>query len=213
MITIGYDPEVFWKERKSNKLISVIGKLGGSKKDPRKINDRVFVLEDNVAAEFNGPPAENADEFVKSISENIKFLAREAKKHGFELAENIASGEFEVDQLQDPAAFVFGCEPDFNAWTGEINPPPFSYNPFLRSCGGHVHVGGIEGVDKISLVRAMDLYLGVPSALLDKDIGRSYLYGRAGCWRDKPYGIEYRTMSNWWVWENKWIEFVFDRRR
>lgn len=57
----------------------------------------------------------------------------------------------------------------------------------------------------------MDLYLGVPSVILDsasKD--RRLLYGKAGCFRNKPYGVEYRSLSNFWAFERKYINWIFD---
>lgn len=207
-VTIGFDPEVFWK--KGDKLISVIGKLGGTKQTPRKVNDIVSVLEDNVAAEFNSPPCVDADSFINAIDKNLTYLAQVAKQYGCELATNVTSGRFEIDQLRDPGAFIFGCEPDFNAWTGEVNLPPMDDDPFLRSCGGHVHVG-FEGIDPNQVVRAMDLFIGVPSVFLDKDIDRKRLYGKAGACRYKPYGVEYRTASNWWIWKKETVEWMFKR--
>jgi len=207
-VKIGFDPEVFWK--KGDKLISVIGKLGGNKHSPRKVNDIVSVLEDNVAAEFNSPPCLDAASFISAIDANLKYLESIAAQHGCTLAEGIASGRFEIDQLRDPAAFIFGCEPDFNAWTGEVNLPPMDGDPFFRSCGGHVHVG-FEGIDPNQVVRAMDLFIGVPSVFLDKDTERKRLYGKAGACRYKPYGVEYRTASNWWIWEAKNRKWMWDR--
>ncbi|MCW8826503.1 MAG: hypothetical protein OQK78_08770, partial [Gammaproteobacteria bacterium] len=49
------------------------------------------------------------------------------------------------------------------------------------------------------VVKAMDLYLGVPSVLIDPDNDRRELYGKAGAYRNKPYGLEYRTLSNFWI--------------
>jgi hypothetical protein len=45
----------------------------------------------------------------------------------------------------------------------------------------------------------LDLRLAVPSLIWDKDKKRRLLYGKAGCFRPKPYGMEYRTLSNAWL--------------
>lgn len=53
------------------------------------------------------------------------------------------------------------------------------------------------------------MYLGVPSVIKDDDTKRRYLYGKAGCFRLTPYGLEYRVLSSYflsnkitlsWVW-------------
>lgn len=57
------------------------------------------------------------------------------------------------------------------------------------------------------------MYLGVPSVLKDKDTKRRSLYGKAGCFRLTPYGLEYRVLSSYfmstktalaWVWDGIW---------
>jgi hypothetical protein len=81
----------------------------------------------------------------------------------------------------------------------------------LRSCGGHVHVGFENGqVDKKRLIKCMDLTLGVPATIMDaKGAERRRLYGKRGAYRDKPYGVEYRVLSNFWVHHPKLIEWTW----
>ena len=105
-------------------------------------------------------------------------------------------------------ARVFGCEPDYNAWTGEVNPKPHCDNPNLRSAGGHIHVE--TDLDRRAVIQAMDLFLGVPSVLMDKGEERRKLYGAAGSYRSKPYGVEYRTLSNFWIFDEKLIKWVWN---
>lgn len=63
------------------------------------------------------------------------------------------------------------------------------------------------------MIRAMDLTLGAPGLLLDEDNRRRELYGKAGACRPKMYGdipgVEWRTSSNWWVKERKYMEWTF----
>lgn len=52
------------------------------------------------------------------------------------------------------------------------------------------------------LIPLLDLFCGIPSILLDRSNGallRRKLYGKAGDYRLTPYGIEYRTLSNFWI--------------
>ena len=47
----------------------------------------------------------------------------------------------------------------------------------------------------IILIKYLDLYVGLPSILYDKDVRRRSLYGKAGCFRLTSYGLEYRCLS------------------
>ena len=38
---------------------------------------------------------------------------------------------------------------------------------------------------------------------------RKKLYGKAGAYRPKPYGLEYRSLSNFWVFDDKLIRWVW----
>src|SRR3546814_1862742 len=49
------------------------------------------------------------------------------------------------------------------------------------------------------LVKQLDWYLGLWSLGKDKDKVRRSLYGKAGACRIKPYGVEYRVLSNFWI--------------
>ena len=202
---IGADPELFLVH--NQKFISSIGLIGGSKEMPLPIGEGCSIQEDNVAVEFNIPPCQNAEAFQKSIEYTLKHL--EDKIKDFELKFSpVASAVFDSDQLDNPMAQQFGCEPDFNAWSGRRNPRPKADNKSLRSAGGHVHVGAPE-LNKRDLIKAMDLFLGVPSIKLDPDTKRRELYGKAGCYRPKSYGVEYRTLSNFWIWDKKLIDWVY----
>ena len=112
-----------------------------------------------------------------------------------------SSGHFDDSELKDPEALMFGCEGDYDAWTvgheDEITHPPAS----LRSAGGHVHIGFKfeDEQDQFRAAKAADLFIGLRGVFYDKDSERRQLYGRASKFRLKPYGIEYRTPSNYWV--------------
>lgn len=56
----------------------------------------------------------------------------------------------------------------------------------------------------------MDLFLGVGSVLLDKDTKRRALYGKAGAMRMKKFGCEYRVLSNFWIFDDELIRWVFN---
>jgi hypothetical protein len=215
---LGCDPELFLIDV-TGKLRASCGLIGGSKRDPMPINalgDGYAVQEDNVAIEFNIPPASNAEEFVSSIKKTVDYLSKSVKNmHGFTI-DTRSAAYFPMEELVSPAALEFGCDPDFNAWTLRRNPRPKASDATLRSCGGHVHVGySSKDIDPIRLIRSMDLFLGVPSVLMDKGELRKKLYGKAGAFRQKIYsngeqGVEYRTLSNFWALDERLSKWVWD---
>jgi len=201
--TIGADPEYFLM--KNGKHVSAIGLIGGSKMFPRPLEREGFaVQEDNVSVEFNIAPCHDHTQFIEAIQYVIGNLKGMLPDYEFSQASAVL---FDESELQHPQAMEFGCEPDFNAWTKAINPRPCAADATLRSAGGHVHVGTTE--DPYEVIKAMDLFLGVPSTKLDIHGGmRRALYGGAGACRVKEYGVEYRTLSNFWIWSPKLIEWV-----
>ena len=204
---LGQDVEVFLQNN-AGKHISVIGLIGANKWNPMQIPDmpKGFTLqEDNVALEYGIPPASSAEELWNHTNSVMLKSLEYAKGLTFS---KLSCTVFDADQMQDPGAHVFGCEPDTNAYTGDFNPAPCPPHPFMRSAGGHIHVETKE--DPFLVVRAMDLFLGVPSVLMDSGEDRKQLYGKAGAMRIKPYGVEYRTLSNFWAFEKRLCQWVWD---
>lgn len=112
---------------------------------------------------------------------------------------------------------VLGCAPSFNLYGAK--PLGVSMEYPVRSAGGHVHIGlanGIyepfNGVDhRWRLVAILDAILGNTCVLLDQDRAqaeRRKVYGRAGEHRLPRHGLEYRTLSNFWLRNWALTEFV-----
>ena len=208
---LGADPEVFLVDG-SGRHLSAIGLIGGDKYNPLQVKGmrKGFTLqEDNVALEFGIPPAANADEFVKHIQAVMMAGLNKVNKDGKTLKfSTLSCTVFPAEEMKNPAVYVFGCEPDFNAWTNEENKKPKPPHIHMRSAGGHIHVETKR--DARDGVRAMDLYLGVPSVLMDVLGGdRRSMYGQRGAYRPKPYGFEYRTLSNFWIFREELIRWAF----
>lgn len=214
MFYIGADPECFLGNSEGVK--SVIGLVGGTKDCPMPlpIGEGFAVQEDNVALEFNIPASATKQLFVDNISNAMGFLEKTMQDaYGLHFVKESAVS-FPASELVHPNALVFGCDPDFNAWTGETNPRPKATDKNLRSCGGHVHIGvqgtKYDAVDMRSVIKFCDLYMGVPSVKMDKGLLRKQLYGKAGAYRIKSYGGEYRTLSNYWVFDKKLMNWVYE---
>lgn len=217
MLTLGADPEIFVK--KGSKISHCIGKLGGTKEEPIKVSGGAL-QEDNVLFEFNIDPCSKYEDFSSRIT-NVIIQGLTVLGPDFSLS-NKSSHIYTDSELAEfpESAFVFGCDPDYNALTGKMNPRPKAERG-LRTAGGHVHFGvkdlllseGTvmdEGVQR-ELIVLSDYYLGLPSLLLDGDDMRRQLYGQAGAMRFKEYGAEYRTLSNFWIHEESNKRWVWDQ--
>ena len=222
---VGTDAEVFFVHKMTKKPIPVIGLVGGTKENPKPIpllnkqyGNGCAIQEDNVMAEFNIPPCGEPGLFMNHIHVMRNWLTKEAEKHDCKLRIT-GSARFEKEQLFHEQAQTFGCEPDFCVWTRSENQIDRSLPDLetLRTAAAHVHVSFLEGGKKPSLeakefaVMMLDLHLGVPSVLLDDDVERRKVYGKAGAFRIKDYGVEHRVMSNYWIRENFLVQWVFQQ--
>lgn len=215
-ILIGADPELFVRDSKGRSR-SAHGLVPGTKKDPFKV-DCGAVQVDGMALEFNINPAATPEEFQNNINRVLQQMRDMVVPKGFEFdISPTATFHGNHMRVQPEEALELGCEPDFNAYTMEENPRP-NGNVNFRTASGHVHIGFCEGADVRSeehmmkcatLVKQLDLFLGIPSLSWDKDQKRRTLYGKAGAFRPKPYGCEYRTLSNAWLTSDKLMDFVF----
>lgn len=216
-ILIGTDPELF--VAKDGKIDSIAGVLGLSKED--KHHEHGFRLqEDNVLVEFDTDPVEDFRNFSHLIKKAISFTDEFIGVHGFETVAGVSSHLFRRAEIESfhKNALVFGCDPDYNA----LNDQRFEkqrVSPGLRTAGGHVHLGwnhlkgDIDHDDKRKVALMCDYFLGLPSLLLDNDVRRRQLYGAAGAYRPKVYGIEYRSLSNFWIHDEANKKLVWDQSK
>jgi len=214
-IQMGVDPEVFL--RKGNDFICAWGVIPGDKENPYKVN-RGAVQVDGFALEFNIDPVNTEQDFVLSINEVFHRLQEMVAGVGDVVITPVAPFSLDYIQAQDPKARELGCDPDFNAWeNGKQFPAPCGDRPF-RTGAGHVHIGWTENENPrdemhmqkcIALTKQLDFFLGLPSVILDEDKIRKQMYGKAGCFRPKSYGLEYRTLSNFWLQKEEWIRLIY----
>lgn len=211
-ILLGSDPEIFVENELE--IVSAEGLIPGTKWDPHPISDEGhFIQLDNIAMEFNIPACTSKEEYVNNINFVKDHLQIIAASNGLTLSTK-ASGEINPIYLQTEQACTFGCEPDFNAWTCDINDSPNSQTN-LRCVGGHVHIGVDEEYRTeeilLNIVKMFDIMITLPALLIDKDERRRELYGKAGAFRFKNFGVECRQLSNFWIHSNELIEWVYEQ--
>lgn len=214
-ILVGADPEVFM--RKNGAFYSAHGAVPGDKKNPYKVKCGAVQV-DGMALEFNIDPAKNEKEFVTNLKTVMNTL--QGMVPDYELvAVPVANFDKAHMKAQPLEALELGCEPDFNAWEGgAVNPRPNGDVDF-RTGAGHVHIGwgrdfDINDPEHLEacqmVVKQLDYYLGLGSLVYDTEgAERRVMYGAAGAFRPKPYGVEYRVLSNAWLKSEELMSWVY----
>lgn len=215
---MGSDPEMMLRGR-DGKYVSAIGVVPGTKKEPLDLGRGAKCFWDNVLAECCPPPGRDLGEVLDNFRHTFTALARVVRPY---VLVPQASNTYPAAICRQVGAMEFGCEPEMNAYIRRELPAPFcDPSSTFRTGGGHVHVGHaagswefplVSGADgKAWLIRFLDVFLGLPSVLMDTDPtsqARRRLYGGAGNYREKPYGAEYRTMSAFWITSPREVEAV-----
>lgn len=206
-LAVGHDAEVF-ATTPTGEVTSAIGRIGGTKECPLSVPDGAL-QEDNVLAELNIHPAYTEQEFIERTVSVMHTLA------SFIDGVSIQSSHlFTKDQLKSfgPGAVRMGCDPDYDSYTRTKKQTPSPFN-LMRAAGGHIHVElSVKGDASLNykVARSMDVYMGMPSIIMDKDVARRQMYGQAGSMRHKPYGVEYRTLSNFWLQSTILMSWVYN---
>jgi len=216
-IIFGCDPEFFFsREGKILGAEKVVPKEGfssfggyGTDGKPSKI------IIDGVQAELNPSPSHCRANLANEISRCFRQLHDEIKNDKtlvVDFSPLVKVSKEEMDSLSE-ASKRFGCAPSNNFYdttakksTIKVNPKIYRY----RSAGGHIHLGVNQNDPKASSVLRdpkritplLDILVGNTCVLIDRDEGnieRRKVYGRAGETRSPAHGIEYRTLSNFWL--------------
>ena len=204
-LLIGCDPELFLSRK--GKYISAHDLVMGSKEKPYAVT-KGAVQPDGLAAEFNIMPAATSGQYIKNINTVMQRLKQMLPSDvEMVLKSWVHFDQAYMDKLPEKVKEL-GCNPDFNAYEEGVNMAP-EQHPTMRTAAGHIHLGWTENRDPMDpqhflscciLIKNLDVFLGVPSVLMDKEGGeRRKMYGKAGCFRPKSYGCEYRSLSNFWL--------------
>ena len=213
--TLGADPEFFLIKKSDIKkkrqyFWCAEGLLPGTKLDPYRLKNGAVQV-DGMAGEFNIDPVKTPAGFLKNIKSVLGQVNKMVDPQGYKIvATPVAEFSKEhYDSCSDESKEL-GCNPDFNAYTCEVNPTPTPpKDKIFRTGAGHIHIGWGEGFDKSDeeflkgcrhLVKHLDCMVGRPLFNIDHEgYLRRKLYGGEGCFRPTPFGLEYRTPSNVWL--------------
>ena len=216
--SIGGDPEFFVYTRKKKedkyKIVSADKFLPG--KDNKLATTSGGIFFDGVQAEIN--PIHNTcrESFISNIQRCIYATYKKAiekyPNHDIAFA-SLPSIKITPEDIKgaDGECLRFGCSPDCNIYTEDKITYPDGKKFMTRFSGGHIHLGfsdikymkTMKSPEKLfSLVKAFDYLAGIMSTAIARDkseiIRRKY-YGQAGTYRIQNHGIEYRTLSSFWL--------------
>lgn len=219
--SLGADPELFFCGIVGGEPVPMCGKVGGTKMKPKRLPGMgvgYCIQEDNVMVEFNIPPARSITTFCQHIQTGLAGVEEYVRKLHPNLHISTKCAElFRVSDLAETkGAMEFGCSPDFDSYNNsEPNP---KINPISliegknawRFAGGHIHFAYSQKIPHFVIANLMDAFVGLRMVPYDKQGKRRTMYGTAGRFRPTSYGIEYRTLSNSWIFHSGITQIVAD---
>jgi hypothetical protein len=214
----GADPEIF-VEDEHGAVIPAFAFLG-SKAEPHRSHEGCGVYWDGFQAEFETRSNMCLAYLVDSVHYGLKAVYEKARQYNPNAklsTRTVMEIPFDMLQNSEEKFVTFGCMPSLNVYglTGKV--VPARELPF-RSSGGHIHFGfGQKPQETINeIVKALDAILGVACvsmfANFDNPIRREF-YGLPGEYRLPAHGMEYRPLSNAWMFHPTIMNMVFDLSR
>ena len=193
---IGTDPEFF------------VGAKGGSQVPafavlPSKVEAKNWFW-DGYQAETRVHP----DRCLELLADNLKSAISLLPETLELLPGSIWEIPKDLLQVATDSEVALGCDPSLNAYGMSGQKVEVPRDLPVRFAGGHVHFGFNKSDEYHTekwyqdTVKAIDAFAGIASVALaanyDNRIRRQY-YGLAGEYRLPQHGLEYRTLSNFWL--------------
>lgn len=231
---IGSDPEIFVENSKGT-IIPAFNFLGSKAKPdhtpgygenyhtvlPRNKTNGNDLYWDGFQAEFTTRASHCMGWHADSIQAGLRGIYLAAKKFNKNARLSIKT-VFDISPellaKSKPEHVAFGCNASFNAYGMNGLQAPGNTIGY-RSAGGHVHFGFDKKHSKEvyeKMVKALDAILGVAGVSMFAtydDPRRRIMYGLAGEYRLPPHGLEYRVLSNAWLFHPVLANIVFDLAR
>lgn len=211
-LVIGLDPEFLTANEEEIFVCPQVLDVGPKRVVKSRFEKAGGFNRDGMAIELNPSPTDQPT----TLTENLRILFADAQdilgKKGFHMVPFIGANIFDWGDKKTfmPDVYEGGCDPDFNAYTREMNHPGVNYARYpYRFCGGHIHVSApfINNFDQacefIQKLRPLSQFL----AQFEDSVWsykRREVYGKEGDfrWREEVQRIEYRTPDSSWIWED-----------
>jgi hypothetical protein len=214
-ITVGCDAELPAFYNNNGMGASLVGLIGGKKGRPVKCEGGGY-LADGVMAEMNVDPVPGTEagcnQFVININLCMDAIGTAIYPHdlNFKVKDSV---EYHDRELQTKQSRESGCDKTIDAYSGLFNQPEdLGINNF-RYAGGDIHLGWPNATlnERVNVVRILDaIFAAAEVESLGEPSKRSSEFGVLGKFREKPYGIEYKTVGNFWLQSEELIRWAFD---
>lgn len=205
----GSDPEMFLEDAGGN-LIPAFTVLPDKKAATKKW-DGNYGYWDGFQAELMVTPSTCHEKLVDNIRTGMATMLAEARmtvpnaRIAFKTVVDVPE---KILATAAPEHVALGCKPSSNAYEMEGLHVEEPRELKQRFAGGHYHEdplgwrGRITPAVAARMAKAADMFAGVPSVAMfqkwDNPVRRIY-YGLAGEHRVPKHGVEYRVLSNAWL--------------
>jgi hypothetical protein len=215
-MSIGTDPEIF--------LTDAEGKLLPAYKFLPDKHGRKPIYWDGFQAEFRVPSHHCLENLAGDVQDRLTTLLQQLQKYapGAKLsAQSVVEVPREELLHAEKEHVALGCDPSQNIYGMHSRNIPDSRKLKWRFAGGHLHFGVAKRLKRTRFFKEeVDGAIGMLDALLgvamvsmaeefDNPLRRKY-YGQAGEFRLPPHGLEYRTLSNFWLSHPALMHLAFD---
>lgn len=210
---LGMDPEFFFFDNK-RRVVESHMVLGGNKLKVSSgdVDSDGVQAELHIKSDYITSCRANLSNYIQTIMKRLSDHLRrmEGIQVGVVNSVLIPPGQF---SKMLPESKRLGCLPSYNIYG--FKPLGVDGEKYRRrSGGGHIHISltnaarrvrdghGKPTEHAIELVKLLDFIVGNTCVLVDRDPAnalRRRVYGRAGEFRLPRWGLEYRTLSNFWL--------------
>lgn len=202
LVMMGCDPELFLKSKRNVVASKELIPKEGMK---ASVYSSSKIVQDGVQIELNPSPEYCRALLGNNIAKCFKAIKNKLDETNMSLdfSQKVTIKKEVFEKLPDDTK-KFGCAPSNNSYTGSVN--VVDVNPLTertRVAGGHIHIGCKNYItDHITFVKLLDIIVGNTCVMIDTNRSnkiRRKIYGRAGDYRLPAHGVEYRTLSNFWL--------------
>lgn len=231
MVYLGSDPEFFiYRRTKRNgkklQLITADKVLNGKDNMENCGLGKGLCFFDGVQAEINPMHNRCREVLARNIQVCLKHVYNKANKKykGSEIY-FLPVGCIDIEERHiknaDDECKRFGCSPDDNIYSREPMDYPDGETYMKRFSGGHIHIGFKSHSDYKTmfntkriknLIYLLDLIPGTMSVCMsngEEEAERRQYYGKAGTYRLQTHGLEYRSLSSFWMVSPQIYSLVF----